>query len=187
MIADRQMHLLLELLHCEDGVYEYGEFEKVSGIDGTNFGFYMQLKSADQIFFEIKYTENGFGKVQDSEKYQRKYEEVYKEQLAGKIRPGVDEYSILPDNYQLLRNISNVDAQRDDLLIIICPKGNGKLHQEFEYVMDHVVVPDLHEKIRLLTWETILRGLASTIEHSPNVPSRFVDHYVQFGQKYLFS
>lgn len=43
-------------------------FEKESELDkyegrSTNFDFYIKLKSGVQLYFEIKYTENGFGKA----------------------------------------------------------------------------------------------------------------------------
>jgi hypothetical protein len=185
MIADNQINLLLELLHLENEVVERCEFEKIiPNADGTNFDFYIQLQSGKHIFFEIKYTEDGFGKVTDNLKYQQKYDGVYRNRLAGKIRAGVPEYQTLIDNYQLLRNISYVDASRDDLLIIICPRENLKLHREYDYVINNIIEPRLHDKIRMITWETLLFGLRDNLKFASNVPNRFVEHYGMFEEKY---
>lgn len=185
MLADNQMHLLLELLHCEDEGYETCMFERVSEIDGTNFDFSISLKSGREIYFEIKYSENRFGSVKDKEQYRRKYKEVYRKQLTGKIRDSVHEYQALLDHYQLMRNISHVNAESDDLLIIICPKDRSKLLQEFNIVMEQIVEPKLHDKIRLITWETIMQRLNKKLEQTSNIPDRLKAHYSQLEEKYF--
>lgn len=186
MIADNQVHLLLELLQLDHEEIEQFAFEKIiSKKEGTNFDFYMQLKSGKQIFFEIKYTEDGFGKATDTETYRRKYKDVYRERLTGKIQNPDDEYQTLITNYQLLRNISYVDVQRKDSLIIICPRDNTKLYQEFENVKSDVIAPDLHDKIKLITWETMILELKCKLDHIGNVPSRFREHYRMFEEKYI--
>lgn len=125
--------MLLQLLQLENEMPELCEFEKViSKEEGTNFDFYIKLQSGRQLFFEIKYTENNFGKARSTGNYLKKYQEVYQNRLLGKVRPGISEYEELIHNYQLLRNISYVDANNRNLLIIICPRDNSKLHQEYE-------------------------------------------------------
>ncbi|WP_033543165.1 PGN_0703 family putative restriction endonuclease [Planococcus sp. CAU13] len=186
LLKENLLPLLLNILKNKEETVEICEFEKViSRSEGTNFDFYIRLKSGKQIFFEIKYTESGFKKEQPSEAYQAKHEVVYKERLVGKLRPGINEYETLMKNYQLLRNISYVDASDQNLLVIICPEGNIKLRQEYETLVDNLIAPALHKNIRFLTWETIWTELMDLLLASPAVPERLRNQYKLFGEKYL--
>ena len=186
LIVENQIQLLLQTLQLENEVPELCEFEKViSNAEGTNFDFYIKLHSGKQIFFEIKYTENSFGKAKPTKKYCKKYEKIYKERLLGKIRADICECEELISNYQLLRNISYVDDTNDNLLIIICPQCNHKLHQEYEYVINEVIEPTLHKNIRIITWEKIVSSLKERLQSSSNAPDRLQEHYTQFKEKYI--
>jgi hypothetical protein len=187
LIQENQISLLLLLLGVEgEGVQ--CEFEKVIiNEEGTNFDFYIKLQSGRQLFFEIKFSENEFGKVKDEDKYRQKYEAVYKDRLAGKLKSGLSEYQTLIQNYQLLRNISYVSDENEDLLIIICPTENKKLHKEYGYVVDNVIVPSLHNKVRMITWETLLEEMAALLQNTSKVPDRLVEHYEKFGEKYILT
>lgn len=186
LIEEKQLSLLLDVLKLDNKNIDFAEFEKVlNRAEGTNFDFYIKLKSGKQIFFEIKYTESGFGKQKASEVYQKKYEGVYKERLTGKLRVGTDDYDSLMKNYQLLRNISYVDATNQNLLVIIYPEGNLKLKQEHEDLINNLIEPDLHKNIRLISWEAIWEDLMDSLASSSDVSQRLRDQYILFGEKYL--
>lgn len=71
-IEENQLPLLLDILHIKNEDIELSEFEKViSRAEGTNFDFYIKLKSGKQIFFEIKYTEDGFIKQSSTGAYEK--------------------------------------------------------------------------------------------------------------------
>ena len=177
--------MLLEILELENEIAEDWAFEKVLfPKEGTTFDFYLKLQSGRQIFFEIKYSEQEFGKVKSIGKYRRKYEEFYKKRLQGKIMPSLNEYDELIEHYQLLRNISYVDAAKNHLYIIICPQDNKKLIEDYNDVLDHVIVPELHGKIRLQTWESLVMAFNQLLL-SNNAPLRLLHHYSQFEDKYL--
>lgn len=67
IIKDR---ILLDILSSittinlhNDGQIEIAEFEKtLKGKDYRNFEFYLKLSTGENIYFEIKYTEQGFGR-----------------------------------------------------------------------------------------------------------------------------
>ncbi|WP_141336169.1 PGN_0703 family putative restriction endonuclease [Paenibacillus sp. tmac-D7] len=186
MLKENRIDLLLELLELNQEEAVTVKFEKiVSQREATNFDFYIELNTGRKIFFEIKFTEAGFGKVSDLPKYRKKYKEIYQYTLEGKIRRDVDTYSALISNYQLLRNISYVDANRNDLLIVICPEANTKLRNEFDIVINEIVDPHLHNKIRFLTWEWMLSEILKKLELTKSY-DRFNEHYTQFANKYIF-
>lgn len=186
LMEENQLSALLEILQLEDEEIEEFRFEKVmTHAEGTNFDFYIKLASGKQLFFEIKYTEDGFKKETPSDKYQEKYETVYKERLATKLKPGIDEYETLMKNYQLLRNISYVDATDENVLIIIYPEGNQKIRKEYEHVMEHVIKENFHPNIRLMTWENLCANLVDVLQSSPNTSDRMLEQYKDFNEKYL--
>lgn len=80
--------------------------------------------------------------------------------------------------------ISYIDAHRDDMLIVICPDKNSKLRNEFDIVMVEMVKPQLHDKIRFLTWEWMLTEVLNNAQRS-KFCDRFHEHYTQFADKYL--
>lgn len=185
LMAEQKNNMLLEVLQVENETVEDWTFEKVfNPKEGTKFDFYLKLQSGRQLLFETKYSEQEFGKAKSIGKYRRKYEEFYKNRLQGKIRSHLNEYDELIQHYQLLRNISYVDAAKDHLYIIICPQDNQKIIQEFNDVLNSVIVPEIHPKIRLLTWESILSKL-NPLLLADNAPLRLLHHYSQFEDKYL--
>lgn len=184
MLKENRIDLLLELLGLNQEEVVTAEFEKVvCQREGTNFDFYIELETGRRLFFEIKFTEDGFGKVSDHPKYRKKYEEIYQNTLEGKTKRDVDMYSTLISNYQLMRNISYVDGNRDDLLIVICPENNKKLRKEFDIVMGGIVSPHLHNKISFITWEWMLSKI---LEKPGPMNDRFNEHYTHFADKYIF-
>lgn len=186
LIEENQLSLLLDILKLDNESIDFAEFEKIMDrAEGTNFDFYIKLKSGKQIFFEIKYSETEFKKQKSSAAYQKKYNLIYKDRLSGKLRAGTDDYDSLMKNYQLLRNISYVDATDQNLLVIIYPKGNLKLKQEYEDLINNVIEPSLHKNIHLITWEAIWEDLMDSLASSSTVPQRLQDQYKLFGEKYL--
>lgn len=152
LIVENQLSLLLKVLHLKDEEISEWIFEKMLGEgERTNFDFYLKLKSGKEVLFEIKYTEDGFGKVTDDPKYEKQYQNVYQKMLEDKIRSGVEAYPALLKNYQLLRNIAYVKPDGERIVVFICPDKNTKLHKEFNHVMNQVVDPKLHTSIYMFT------------------------------------
>nr|WP_295969810.1 hypothetical protein [uncultured Bacillus sp.] len=186
LVAEQKLELLLRILNLEQETLAECEFEKLLlQKEGTNFDFYIQLQSGREILFDIKYSEHEFGKAKSIGKYRRKYEEIYKKRLNGKIRSDLKEYDELIQHYQLLRNISYVDTAGSRLLVFICPQDNVRLIQEFHEVLERVIVPEIHQNIRLITWESLLFEIIQLLLLT-NAPLRLLDHYSQFEEKYLF-
>lgn len=186
LTKENKLYLLLKILQLNhEEIEEYG-FEKViTRAEGTNFDFYNMLASGKQLFFEIKYTEDGFKKETPAIKYQNKYDTVYKKRLAGKLKPGIDEYGTLMKNYQVMRNISYVDATEENMVIILYPKGNQKIRKEYEHLIENVIEKNLHPNIRLITWEDLCSALVVLLQSSPDTPERLLTQYKDFREKYL--
>ena len=50
--------------------------------------------------------------------------------------------------------------------------------------LKHVIVPELHGKIRLQTWESLVTSFNQLLL-SNNAPLKLLHHYSQFEDKYL--
>lgn len=186
LIAENQLPLLLKVLHLKDEEISEWSFEKMLGEgERTNFDFYLKLKSGKEVLFEIKYTEDGFGKVTDDPKYQKQYKNVYQKMLEGKIRSDIDVYPALLKNYQLLRNIAYVKQGAERMVVFICPENNAKLHKQFNYVMKHMVEPSVQPSIRMLTWESLLREVTHQLKLDSKMSWKLKDHYREFEDKYF--
>ncbi|MEH7248075.1 hypothetical protein V7114_14965 [Neobacillus niacini] len=170
---------LLPILQFDNETIKNYQFEKiVSRKEGTNFDFYLELDSGKKVFFEIKYSEIGFGKATDLPRYREKYESVYKARLEDKVNEGILLYPTLIKNYQLMRNISYVDPT--SFLVIICPEGNRRVRQEYENVIYKILKPEYHSNIQLITWEALVHELKSNLHQK-----RLNEHYTMFEEKYL--
>jgi hypothetical protein len=186
LVEEQQLPALLKILGLENEEIKESGFEKViNRLEGTNFDFYIELVSGKQLFFEIKYTEDGFKKEIPSANYKDKYENLYKERLAAILKPELDGYGTLMKNYQLLRNIPYVDATDQNILIIIYPEGNRKTRKEYEHVMKNVIESNIQPNVRLLTWETLCKGLMDELQSSVNTSVRLLNQYNDFSEKYL--
>jgi len=82
LIEENLLKSILNIMGIEGEInYNHNDicFEKVSKIETNvgrkiNFDFYMKLDSGIKIYFEIKYTENGFGKIKKDKEHK-----VYKD------------------------------------------------------------------------------------------------------------
>ncbi|CAG9606863.1 hypothetical protein NEOCIP111885_00551 [Pseudoneobacillus rhizosphaerae] len=54
-------------------------------------------------------------------------------------------------------------------------------------MVDNVIVPSLHNKVRMITWETLLEEMAALLQNTSKVPDRLVEHYEKFGEKYVLT
>jgi len=82
--------------------------------EGTNFDFYIAFASSGRVCFELKLTEQEFGKADADAAHLKKLQDLYRPRLAGKVR----EEALAPESffaqYQIMRNVAYAD-----------PLGNG--------------------------------------------------------------
>ena len=114
LVNEEKLDLILDFLKLNCLEQPVPHFEKESELEQasrrTNFDFYLKCSSAinrrTEIFFEIKYTENGFGKAKPDEKHKKKFNETYLPLVKNSVflTDSCKEESIFLDHYQLLRN-----------------------------------------------------------------------------------
>ena len=135
--------------HC------YFEYNDKKG-DGTQFDFYIK-DSAVEVFFEIKYTEYGFGKADDDKKHREKFEGIYKtllkEQKCLKQIPGKCEDFV--GDYQLYRNSIRLTS-KNQFLVLLYPAKNSRAESEADLFIKKNINDDYKDNIKCIHWEDIV-------------------------------
>ena len=141
--------------------------------ENTNFDLYVE---ADQVkyYFEIKYTENEFGKAKNDKRHIDKYNTVYKERL-GNFK-GVDS-KVFFSYYQLFRNLIYDDGYN----IFVFLECRDDLKKIINDVKENYCTKEQQEHIIILPIEKIIKIMLDT--NNDNL----LEHYKLFTDKYFLS
>ena len=159
---------------CDDAEcqFEYVQGGEYEG-EGTNFDFYLK-SGGTEVFFEIKYTEAGFGKCDNDNRHEEKFKRIY----AGLIDkcPAIEGSITFNDefcnNYQLFRNSIRATG-KNKYVIFIYEENNQYCKQQLDEFLEKFITDDYKNKnIIGITWQDFVRNSTSS-------------HKVEFIQKYL--
>lgn len=109
--------------------------------EGTAFDFFLRSADGPRVYFEVKLSESAFGACKANEARRRKLEEIYRPRLVGKVDRELLTEGGFFANYQLLRNLSYVDPEREDRLVLLIPRANEALRRETDSVLERVLSP----------------------------------------------
>ena len=144
----------------------------------TSFDFYFETQSRKKLFFEIKYTEQGFGgreKKRNVER-KRKFENVYiKMMSAGQIKE-VDEETFL-NNYQILRNLLHVDE--DSYVIFVYPEDNTSIRKGVDFAKE-LMTNQYSKHFITVTWEKLYESVDKFLDDK-----MLKDYFAAFHHKYF--
>ncbi len=147
----------------------------------TNFDFYVKLVTGEQIFFEIKYTENGFGKIYPNKnnpnKCQDKWKNVYENHISKSLLIKDISSSNFYANYQIWRNISYI-RNKDNFVVFLFPFENIKALKEIQSTVANLC--NITENIKIINWDIITE---IAIELSRDTV--YYEHFNLFKDKYL--
>ena len=158
--------LLLDKKLHKDYIFEYIKDEN----ENTNFDLYVETNQA-KYYFEIKYTENEFGKAKNDKRHEDKYEKIYKDKL--KKFTGVT-MEIFFRYYQLFRNLIYDDGYN----IFVFPKDRSDLKDTIKYVIENHC-KEQEEHIIILPIEEIVEIMLGSSDN------KLIKHYELFRKKYL--
>ena len=189
LIKENLLETILNIIGVE-GELNYSTdnicFEKVSEFEvhakrKTNFDFYIKLNSDVEIYFEIKYTENEFGKTEPDKEHIDKFHETYVPLL--KNNPSIKEdfktEEKFLDNYQIMRNISHIAKNR--YVIFIYPKDNIKVRRQALSARKEIIEDGWENHFILFTWEDIIEQIKCNLNHN-----ELIEYYIKdFINKYL--
>ncbi len=138
----RQLPPISEYAKC---VFEY-QFDDT---EGTSFDFCI-LDKGVTLLFEIKYTEQGFGKAPNDTRHKDKFSKIYSHMLRAQstVRKQV-QYKDFIKNYQLFRNA--IRTGENVYSVVIYPQHNNKCDTEYK---DFIRMwADKPERLLSITWE----------------------------------
>jgi hypothetical protein len=142
--------------------------------EGTNFDCYIRLRSGAQVFFEVKYSEQGFGGCLDDERHRRKLEQIYRKRLLRCVGEDCLEPEFFFKHYQLLRNISYL-SKPEDRLFLIFPMANEKLAYAAGWLDKHLT-PETRKQVEIVYLEELVDWLVKESKHQV---------WEEFAEKYL--
>lgn len=157
--------------------YEYEPYPK----EKTNFDFYVELSNGIQVYFEIKYTEYGFGKIHKIKshpnKYPDKFEEVYRDWLKESLYlKGMDQDTFYKD-YQINRNISYIKDE-NSYVVLLYPFENDKCHKECSALLNNK--SNAYDNVKNVDWKEAYRYIYDEINDDS-----LESYYNEFQNKYL--
>lgn len=123
--------------------------------ENTNFDFYVQSNNV-KAFFEIKYTERGFGPCKNDEEHRKKFKDIYEPMIECCAcltrKPTFDEFR---KNYQLFRNTLRITKEnwQDEYVIFLFPKENSIAQGHFEAFLQEFVAKEFHDRVISVHWE----------------------------------
>lgn len=121
----------------------------------TQFDFYIEDGDI-KVFFEIKYTEYGFGKaekdLQHEEKLKTTYNDFFNKQKCLKEIPDCEEFV---NHYQLYRNVIRI-TDNNKYVVLLYPKANEKAEEEAKSFISGKIKEEYKGNILCLYWEDIV-------------------------------
>lgn len=140
------------------------EFEPDSS-EGTNYDFMIPLDTGCRVYFEVKYTEAGFGTAKPDEEHLRKFRSIYSPRLEGRFEsPFCTEAGFLR-NYQILRNLWHLDLTSGDAAVFLFPRANQSLARE-ETTIRSCLLETFRPRIKIVYLEDFISALASQLEEN---------------------
>jgi len=187
LIKNQLLENILSFLNIDDTVdYDNVEFEKYSKIEKTgrktNFDFYIKTKKGINLFFEIKYTERKFGSAKNDEHHRNKFKSDYMPALkkSTHISEPYHDEKLFFENYQVLRNILNID--KNSYVIFLYLKDNEKLKDKCNEIKTKILNNELKYNFKDIDWFELYDYIIKKLDETENSE---LEYYQNFYTKYL--
>jgi hypothetical protein len=150
------------------------------GQRSTNFDFFLQLGDKGKLYFEIKYTEDGFGRAPLDDSHIAKFEHTYKSLLTGNpyIKLKYQKMSRFLECYQISRNLVHISNSAD--VVFIIPRNNKVIFRQATNARDHILTASGRKHFHLVFLEDLIPNLVANVKNQ-----KLRDHLGQFKEKYL--
>ncbi len=133
--------------------FEYSDgmrWNEENEAEGTSFDFYIKDEE-NEFFFEIKFTENGFGKAANDDRHNAKIKDLY----IPLINQSVDT-SVVQKHYQLFRNIIRANSTKKTV-IFITDKNNPATQKNIADFRKSYLT-GCKGCVRFLTWQKVVEN-----------------------------
>lgn len=119
--------------------------------EGTSFDFYIK-DGENEFLFEVKFTEDGFGKALNDDRHVKKIKEVYMPKMVSNPNPVPTVESIMK-NYQFFRNVLRSVSHNKKVIFITDEKNVATKREIDKFKKDF---PDFcHDGVIFKTWQEI--------------------------------
>ena len=126
--------------------------------ENTQFDFYIQDDTNHlKLYFEIKYTEYGFGKAEDDESHRDKFQNTYLKKFLPKaccLKNQEPQFEEFAESYQLYRNAVRITDEKKYLILLYPEKNTVVAHQANEFIKKNIS-KDYQKNIKCIHWEDI--------------------------------
>lgn len=137
---------------CDFEYDDYTEFKK----EGTEFDFHIADEdTGTEVFFEIKYTEEGFGGAKDDNHHEEKFDSIYSKMLK-KCQCLKDDMPLedFLKSYQLYRNVLRI-TDKHMYTVFITAKGNAKTYMQLDAFLKRIN-DEYKGNVIALYWEDLI-------------------------------
>jgi hypothetical protein len=170
LIKEKQLDSVLRILGIEGQVnYSTVQFEKESEVEGkndrkTSFDFYFETNEKVKAFFEIKYTEDAFGKAKSDTDHHNKFARTYESAL-NKCEAIAEDFKSQEkffSNYQIMRNLINISE--NSYVVFLYPEENEVILKAAQNAGKNMLKPDWSRHFIAYTWEQMIKSVISYME-----------------------
>lgn len=136
---------------CDFEYYGYKDFKD----EGTEFDFHI-ADGDTELFFEIKYTEDGFGGAKNDNHHKEKFDSTYSDMLkrCRCLKDNNPSYEDFLKCYQLYRNVLRI-TDKHKYTLFITAKGNAKTYTQLEAFLKNIN-DEYKENVIALYWEDLI-------------------------------
>ncbi|MBD5199666.1 MAG: hypothetical protein HDS83_04675 [Bacteroidales bacterium] len=128
--------------------------------EGTSFDFHI-YDSNKQYFFEIKFTEDGFGDAKKDDSHIKKFDDLYRDKIKDVLNQEVTVDECLK-YYQLFRNIIRCDSD-SNTIVLITDEENPVTSEELSY-FEKNYLNNTNINIIPLTWQVLCKKWPKNIQ-----------------------
>lgn len=183
-IYANKLSILIDSLEIEPcGEVLENTFEKIEwSEEGTNFDFFIRFNSHINILFELKFSENEFGRAKNDDSHLKKYNKIYKPALKDIMIPDFGDSQQFFKNYQIIRNLIYLGRGINNYVVFIFPEQNHDL-KSGEAVILKSVSDKYKNKVRIIYLENLVQRILNGLSYKDY--HKLITHFELFQEKYI--
>lgn len=182
LFKERKLEIITDYLGFSNETINYESvcFEK-AGLESqyrkrpSRFDFYFETNSNKKVYFEIKYTEENYGKGPKINK--DTFNSVYSLHLTS-IKEDFHNIESFYANYQIIRNLIHIDD--NSFVVFIYPEENKIVKREVGKVKSEFLNPDYLNHFIAAEWNDLFKYISVKIEEP-----KLQEQFEEFNYKYL--
>ena len=148
----------INISECAQCEFEYNDhlmWKERNIPEGTSFDFHIKDNN-HEYFFEIKFTEDGFGKAEKDDEHIQKFNELYLNKIEKVINKVISVEECVK-YYQLFRNIIRGDSD-SKTIVFITDKNNPATEEEIK-IFSKEYLTDTTVRYLFLKWQDMYKEL----------------------------